>query len=217
MTENDKIKRNSRGIGLKFKLIMLSFAPLFLLTIIKNWPLDCSSTDFTSFVCNHFCLLLVMGFCLIGIIIAGYALIDFKFFRSADWEEGYTVKDIKPQKAAGIEFLLTYVLPISINDLDRWQNAAVYFIIVALMIGLLNKTNLFYANPILAVLGYQVIEFSFSQSPRAELEGELIGICSREIDKKRVVKFKMIGDNVLCLKQKKERKNEHGRDERKDQ
>lgn len=186
-SHNNKIK------VLKLQLIILSLAPLFFLTVIKNY-------EWSELFCHSICSLIVFGICLIWIIASFIIFIKFRLYRTFNCVEGQTIEKVTPENDAGLNFWLTYILPILLDDLKDWQNAVTFALIVFLMIILLYKTNLYYANPVLVILGYKIIHFEFTSPPKEEYRGEMIGICPAKVDSRYVVKFKHVSDNVFCVK-----------------
>ncbi len=154
---------------------------------------------------EHNCwLLLIMTFCAIWIIASIVILLRFKFYRTFDCTEGYTIKNVSMEVDAGLNFMLTFILPLLFEDLNCWQSAVVFIVIVLIIVKLLSKTNLFYDNPVLTILGYTIIRFEFNVQPEGEYEynGEVIGICPKSINPDKMIKFKHISDNVVCIKQR---------------
>lgn len=64
---------------------------------------------------------------------------------------------------------------------------------------LLYKTNLFYANPVLALFGYRVYEFAFKQNQEYSDE-KYIGLCRGKLDVNESIEFKEITDKVMYIK-----------------
>ena len=201
-------KSTTKNRGLKIGLIIQSLAPLLLLTVIKNLKFDCSSCEIGRFISNNLCLLIVMMISLIWIIISIVVVICFKSYRSSGFTEGYTIKCVKNNSKAGLRFFLTLILPISIDELYLLRNAITFALILLALILLLAKTNLYFSNPVLILLGYRIIEFEFTEPQSQEYIGTQIGICPRgkSFDSEKIIKFKKISDNVLCIKQKRSKR-----------
>lgn len=63
---------------------------------------------------------------------------------------------------------------------------------------LLYKTRLFYANPVLSILGYKVVEFEFSENSKVSKKN-LIGIYNGKITNNNIM-YKTITDTVYYIK-----------------
>lgn len=85
-----------------------------------------------------------------------------------------------------------------IDTIDM-QGLLVFFVIIILIVALLVKTDLFYANPILMLLGYKVIRFNFTHNSKFGGK-EVIGICPSRINYNKVIKYKIITDAVILMK-----------------
>lgn len=196
------IKKLLPKASVKEQLIVISLSPLFLLTAIKNFSFNLTTYCLSNFISSNICILVIQFFCLLWIIASVGILIGFKSYQTNGYEEGYTIKNVTYDNEAGLNYFLTIILPLLIDDLNCIQNTIVFFIVSILIILLLSKTNLFYANPILMILGYKIIKFQFSTQPTNYIDVDSIGICPRQIDSTKVIKFKKIDGNVLCIKQR---------------
>lgn len=194
----------------KYGLILLSLSPVFVLTIIKNlyFSFDKQKEDF---ILKMPWLLGVLCVCGICFIISIFVFFTYKGNQTHGFTEGYTIKEVSEEQDAGINFFLTIVLRIIIDDLDKWQNSLTFVLIMIITIILLSKTNLYYANPVLMIFGYRVIRFKFETPPPNMNDDEYIGICPKKINASHSIKFKRIDDNVLCIKQRERRQNDNRR------
>lgn len=191
-------------IVMKFKLMIQSLSPLALLTIIRNLQfkttaLVCDKLNLMGFVEENLILILVILFCLIWIVLAISYFISFGAFKWNDKKAGYVIKDQAENKEASLNFFLTIVIPLLIDDVAEIQGALTFICIVLLICLLLYKTNLFYANPVLALLGYHVYEFSFVQNSEFG-EKKCIGLCQGTLKNSRSIEYKQITEDVLYIR-----------------
>ena len=62
------------------------------------------------------------------------------------------------------------------------------------------KTNLYYQNPVLTVLGYEVFSFKFETTQLTEYrEKECIGITRSTVSEVHSIKKQKISDNVFLI------------------
>lgn len=186
---------------MKIKLMIQSLSPLALLTIIKNFSLitvDNYGELLTKkeFIYTNIILLTVLSFCAIWVILSIVFYIEFIAFQYTDKKTGYDITINKEITEKSIDFLLTFIIPLLVDDIDTCQGAMVFFLLLFLICTLLCKTNLFYANPVLAILGYKIYEFSFVKNSE-EKEKDLIGIYKGKFPKN--VMYKKITDTVYIL------------------
>lgn len=189
---------------MKFKLMIQSLSPLALLTIIRNFSfVTTTCVGFTlglkDFILENIILLIVLLFCLIWVILALVFFISFGAFKWNDKEGGYEICSVVEKEDAGLNFFITLIIPLLLDDVNTLQGALSSAIVVLLICILLYKTNLFYANPVLALLGYRVYEFSFKQNEKYG-DKQLVGLCKGKLTENRSVEYKRITDKVIYIK-----------------
>lgn len=188
---------------MKGKLMVQSLSPLALLTIVRNWEfIVCDSQgnplSFYQFVASNIILLSIMAICAIWIILSVIYYFSFWFYKSTDKSNGYIVTQVKEQEDASLNFFMTLILPLLIDDVNTIPGALTFVIILALMCLLLWKTCLFYANPVLAILGYRIYEFSFESNK--DYPTPCIGICKGTISNQQSIEYKKITKNILYIR-----------------
>lgn len=193
---------------MKFELTILSLSPVFLLIAIKNCNFNnvsCvtgTTTNVMQIIQDNFWLIILLFISVVWLFTSAIILLKFKKYKSYGWKEGFVIKNLSYERNESLNFFVTFILPVLFDDLNCWQNVIVFLLIISLLIILLMKTNLFYANPVLTVLGYEVIKFEFDDPPNDVLAGEIIGICPKSIHSDKTIKFKVIDGNVVCVKQR---------------
>ena len=188
---------------MKFKLMIQSLSPLALLTIINNFSFittDCTGKKFLykEFIQTNFTLLLVLFFCSIWVIMSLWFYIEFRAFQYTDKKSGYDITNISEKSEDSLNFFLTMILLLLIDNIDNLQGALVFFIVLLMICILLYKTKLFYANPVLSILGYRIYEFSFSKNSEVLTEERVIGICSGNIE--NCITYKKITEGIFYIK-----------------
>lgn len=148
MTENPTMKR---------ALIMQSFAPLFLILLIKYFDIELVHLckKFFGIILNNpigaltksvshsaFVTLILEFFCLLWIIYSVYSVRKFEKSQRANFvSEGESLIDIEKISDSGVTFFMTYVLPMAMDDLiyGAVANDDVYRTITLYMTGVLDK------------------------------------------------------------------------------
>lgn len=156
---------------MKYKLMIQALSPLALLTIIKNFSFivrdECGKNlDTASFISANLPLLIILAICVVWILFAAAAFLWFNSFRFSDRKGGYTIKIKCKKEEDSLNFFMTLILPLLIDDVNTWQGAILFIVIIALIWGLLARTNLFFANPVLSILGYRCYEVFFPESKK---------------------------------------------------
>jgi len=122
----------------------------------------------------------------------------FKFIVSFGKNGGYTISEMKENKEAGLEFFLTLILPLIIGDLNEWQNMISFLIYLIIIFILLMKTDWFYKNPILTILGYHVYEILFERNN--DIRDKCIIISATSLEETDTIEYKTITPNILFVK-----------------
>lgn len=190
---------------MKFKLMIQSLSPLALLTIMRNCCFTTTSPkgtplSFLEFCTTNIILLVVLLFCLIWIVLAIVYSIYFGAFKWIGKTSGYTVCNVKENEEASLNFFLTLIIPLLIDDVGTIQGATTFLCIIILISILLYKTNLFYANPILALFGFHIYEFSFEKNKKYGNK-QCIGLCYGTLRNGSSIEYKEITSEVLYIKE----------------
>lgn len=195
---------------LKHSLMLQSLSPLALLTIIRNFSfqkppanIDSSALYWGEFFRLNMVLIIVFLLCAVWIIAAAWSFVSFSAFKWTDKKKGYLLKSYEEKEDASLNFFMTMIIPLLIDDVGTIQGAATFFIIVVMMCALLNRTTLYYANPVLAILGYRVYEIQFQENK--DFDGKCIGVVKGKFpDNLGSIEYKTITENVLYVKEMKE-------------
>jgi len=203
------IEKRKRNITSKIKigLIFHSLSPLFLLTAIRNFSFICfddkgKHLTCSAFILNNVFILITLFVCLLWFFGSFIFWLIFKYLNRYDVTNGYTITKIKNKDDASLNFFLTLIVPLLISDLYKWQNAVAFYSLIIIIIMLLSKTTLFYANPVLTICGYRIYEFEFEDKNDAHEEKIFIGISKYRINEKNSINFKIVSDNVLYISQR---------------
>ncbi len=197
------------NLNLKHKLMLQSLSPLAFLTIVRNCSfmpvgeLTANQTYWGEFVHLNKVLIVVFLLCAAWILAAVISFISFTAFKWTDKRQGYQLSSFEEKEDASLNFFMTLIIPLLIDDVGTIQGAITFLIIVVMMCALLSKTHLYYANPVLAILGYRVYEVQFKSNP--DFDGErclavVKGSLSKSVGS---VEYKVINDTVLYMKEMK--------------
>lgn len=187
------------------KLMIQSLSPLALLTIVRNFSFvtkDETGAYLTSTMFWEYnkILLIVMAVCVIWILLAGWYYVMFMAFKFTDKKSGYTIEIIDEDEEASLNFFMTLIIPLLIDEVHSIQGALTLLIIIILMCVLLFKTSLFYANPVLAILGYRVYIFKFENNIKCPKD-KYIGLSRSEINGQCAIEYKKITDKVFYIRE----------------
>ena len=204
------------NLSLKRTLIMQSFAPLFFILFIKYFDLaifkllkmfciNCICSPKETFIkaITHplFITFLLEIFCLLWVIYSIYGIKKFTVSQRAEFiSEGESLINIEKLSDSGVTFFMTYVLPMAMDDLNTIRGIIVFIILITMLFALMWKTNLYYQNPVLTILGYEVFSFRFETTQLDRYKNkECIGITRGNIEIGYTIKRKKISDNVFLV------------------
>lgn len=207
MSENKKMKR---------MLIIQAFVPLFLLLMIKyfNFDLLRLAVEFMQNVPKEpydiFCKTLrhplfitfILEVICLGWIICGlFGIRNFLESQTANFRsQGETIINKKIILDSGVSFFMTYVLPLVMDDLDTLRGVLSFGMIMCMVFVLVWRTNMYYQNPVLIILGYSIFSFQFETTQLCEFRNkECIGITRGIISEGKSVKRQLISDNVFLI------------------
>lgn len=189
---------------MKKQLIVLSLSPLFLLTILQSFPVEkfgivVNNVFNLEMILRHLPLYIGIWVCLIWIVASIIIFVKFIWFQQYDNIGGYQIINVIEEKDAGLNFFLTLILPLLVNDITTWNGLLMMFFLVIIIICLLAKTNLYYQNPVLVILKYKVYKFEFLDNEELP-EGEYIALVRGCINVSNTIEYKMVEDNVLIVR-----------------
>lgn len=208
MTDNLHLKRG---------LITQSLSPVFALLVIRHLHLDYPTlikrffeSLFTSpgkaivAAISHprFGELLIVVVGVVWIISSLISITAFKGTQDGGFvSKGEMVIAVEEQKDAAASFLMTFILPLLIDELSSPQYWFSYILVIVVVYAVLYQSNLYYQSPVLALLGYEVFKFKVL-NPAGDLEedGEYIGITKKNmITQEAAIMWKHISDDVFLV------------------
>lgn len=148
----------------KVELYIMSLWLLFLLIMVKefhfvSWRLSFSKHDIGYFLTQN----IVSFIALVFLLLATVFYLNFKYRLKGSTKLPKTIKKIEDQNYEHLTFLTTYIIPflrVKLEGRDLLITILLLIIIGAIFI----KTNLFYKNPTLALLGYKLYKVDTENS-----------------------------------------------------
>ena len=151
----------------KVALYFISLAPLLLLIFLLTIYLPCLDglSEKPGTIIERFCRIV---FPMLSGILGGLSLLCV-IFVDRGWEKAqgnpnYTIQKIENLNYEYLTFLTTYTIPLVCMDLTNLRYIIVLILLLGVMGFLFIRTDLYYGNPTLALMGYRLY--------RATLSGE---------------------------------------------
>lgn len=208
------------NLSLKKSLILQSFAPLFILLFIKHFHFS-----MPGLIINFIRCLKKLGFqavevaithprfwdLVLTLISAGWLLaticimLGFSSIQKAGFiSKGESITLVEEKSDVGITFLVSFVLPLLVDDVTCLRNFLFFTTLMCMVINLLVRSNLYYQNPILSLFGYKVCTFQIT-NPGSDIrefaiQRSFIGITrGKRVSDKATIKRKYIADDVFMI------------------
>lgn len=189
-----------KSIRRKIDLYILSLGLLFVFFLIITAELPASSfrlNDFASWkefaasnplpIASMFALL----YCL-------FAYFRFDFDLKGATEIPFEIRKIEDINYEHLTFLATYVVPLISFDFGSGRQLIVLGLLLIVMGIIYIKTDLFYANPSLALLGFHIYRADGSFK-NGEREG-IILVCRGRLTEKQKVSYIKLDDRIYYVK-----------------
>jgi len=190
------------SIWRKFNLYILSLALLFVFLIILNFHPPASSFNYRDL--REWRALLWANsltiFLFLALIYCILAYSNFKFNLRGATNIPFEITKIEGINYEHLIFLSTHVVPLMSFNFSSERQATVFFLLIFVMGAIYIKTDLFYANPSLALLGFHIyrVNGSFKMGVR---EGIILISQERLLEKQKVLYIKL-DDRIYYAKGK---------------
>lgn len=123
---------------------------------------------------------------------------NFKYKLAGSQQNHITVKKIENRNYEHLTFLSTYIIPLIAFDLTKIRYAIVLFLLLVAIGIMYVKTNMFYTNPTLALLGYKI--FKVNATFRTGNEEEIIIISREDVSLGDTLSYKTIHENIYYVR-----------------
>lgn len=151
-------------VGMYLLSLWLLFALIFVNKVSIEICLDCK-------LANRLELIEILKANVLPFICAGLLLVSiacylrFRHLIAGAQDGPMVIKSIEDKNAEHLVFLATYVVPLVGFGLDNVRQMINLGITLGLLGALYVRTNLFYANPTLALLGFRIFNVTFKDGP----------------------------------------------------
>lgn len=109
----------------------------------------------------------------------------------------FKVVEIEDKSADHLVFLATYVIPLLSFSLDTPRQVVSLVITLTLIGAIYVRTNLFYANPTLSLLGFKICTVKFEQGGAGVPTGAAVLIAREDIDPGTIVNMLRLDKNIF--------------------
>ena len=168
---------------------------MFMLVVLKidvsHLSCKMSKSDWIHFLRQNVVPLMCIGLSVLG----GIGYIYFK--DCLDNAKGMPVEitECRSVNYENLSFLATYIIPLVCFPMERKREIFVLFAVILIIGCIFVKTNLFYTNPSLVLLGFNIYTVKGK-----EAEEEQIVICRGKLKKGDRIKGTELGDHILFVR-----------------
>jgi hypothetical protein len=155
---------------------------------------DATFIGFKELFKSNFVSVISSFFLIVGTIV----YFKFRFDLKGSTNLPFTIDKIESVNYEHLTFLATYIIPLICFDLGSFRYLIVLLLLLLAMGVIYIKTDLFYANPSLALLGFHIykVDGSFKSSKR---EG-IILLTRHRLKEKQKVKYIKLDDRIFYVK-----------------
>lgn len=185
----------------KIELYVISLWLLFILIIIVtiNIPIclkdSCSFIGAKKLISMNVIPIIALLFFTLGIIF----LKRFKYKLSGSQQSTITVKKIENRNYEHLTFLTTYIIPLIAFDLTKTRYAIVLLLLLIAIGMIYVKTNIFYTNPTLALLGYKIHKIE-AQFRTGEIKQDIIIISRESVNLNDQLSYRKLHENIYYVR-----------------
>lgn len=144
-------------------------------------------------LCNNIITIICLFMMFFGLIYSSL----FKYQLNGTYPLQIEITSIQNKNFESLTFLTTYVIPLVSFDLSKRRYIIILILLLIVICIIYIKTNLFFSNPTLSLLGYKLYEVSGRNQQNQENEFKsLIVITKDELKLKDDIKLRDLDNNV---------------------
>ncbi|OAB46788.1 anti-phage protein KwaA [Paenibacillus antarcticus] len=182
-------------MGDKIELYIISLWLLFLLIIIATINIPISFNENAQFIGMK--KLLSMNFVpllSLSLLLLGMAFISRFKYKLEGSMKTFTVKEVQNGNFEHLTFLTTYIVPLISFNLSETRNILILLLLLIAIGAICIKTQMFYANPTLALLGFHI--YIISGTFRTGERHGIIVISRDRINAGSRVKYRRLDEKI---------------------
>ncbi len=182
-----------RKIGLYFLSLWLLFVLIIIITAKAPicFSKDSSFVGFSYLLSNNVIPLLSLLAILIGVI----SYFDFRYQLKGTPELAFKITEIENIDYEHLTFLTTYIIPLVCFQFDNLRYIIVFVFLLIVIGSIYIRTDLFYANPTLAILQFKIYKVT-GEFRNGEVRQSRILICKQRLKKDDRVKYFKLDERI---------------------
>ena len=187
---------------IKILLYILSLWLLFISLIIMSYDVNIIDIIKSSIKNNSFLFFInslktknIVFIISVFFVLSGIAIYYiFIYSIKGGWSNSVKVTNVSNENHEHLEFLATYVMPLVFTDVNSKRTVLNLFLMIFAIGAIYIKTNKFYSNPSLAILGFKIYKGTVNDRG----EENMVIISRKEIQNDSIIQYIKI-DQFTCL------------------
>jgi len=184
----------------KIELYIISLWLLFILIIIVTIDIPVCFGSTCSFIGFKELILIniVPFFSLLLFLLGILFFYRFKYKLSGSQQNHIIVKRVENKNYEHLTFLTTYIIPLIAFDLTKIRYSIVLLLLLIAIGMMYVKTNIFYTNPTLALLGYKIYKID-AQFRTGDIQHGIILISRENITLNDRLSYRKIHEDIYYV------------------
>ena len=181
----------------KVGLYILSLWLLFLLSIILTIDIPIYWGDDWIFIGIEELLRrnIVPLISMLGLIIGAISFSDFNHFFTGTRQMTYAIVELENKESEHLSFLTTYIIPLICFNFES-DRYVVVLLLLLIVIGIIYiRTDLYYANPTLAILGFRIYKVKLARNDISK--SNIILISRNKLSLRDFVAYKKLDEKIF--------------------
>ena len=182
-----------RKIGLYFLSLWLLFVLIIIITakVPICFSKDCAFVGFSYLLSNNIIPILSLLAILIGVI----SYLDFRHQMKGTPELSFKITEIDNIDYEHLTFLTNYIIPLVCFQFENLRYIIVFALLLLVIGSIYIRTDLFYANPTLAILQFRIYKVT-GEFRNGEIRQSRILICKQKLKKDDRVKYFKLDERI---------------------
>ena len=131
----------------------------------------------------------------LGLIIGAISFYDFNHFLSGTRQMTYAIVEIENKESEHLSFLTTYIIPLICFNFES-NRYVIVLLLLLIIIGIIYiRTDLYYANPTLAILGFRIYKVKLERNDISK--SNVILISRKKLFLRDFVSYKKLDEKIF--------------------
>lgn len=182
-----------KKVGLYFLSLWLLFLLIIIITV--DIPIYCGpDREFVDigYLLSHNIVPII---CVFALIVGGLSYYDFNHQITGTLELSFKINEIENIDYEHLTFLTTYIVPLVCFNFENLRYEIVLAILLIVIGAIYIRTDLFYANPTLAILRFRIYRVSGTFRNK-EIRNNIVLICREKLNLNDRVKYIKIDEKI---------------------